>query len=141
MKKFLLLLAVLPALCLSVSAQEPKYEGTAISVPSVINVNTISNGIATVVDVSNQREVAFSFNTGVGTNIQVRMSASVDGTSWHTNYLLISFNTASVAQNPTITNINIGGIKALRLDSVRNGHETITMTNVFKYGQAISTGK
>ncbi len=138
MKKFILILVGLVALASSSMAQSPIYAWQSLSVPALVNVNTVSNGVNAVLNVGKQGNVALSVNTGIGTNITYRLSASVDGTTWHTNYYTLNFNAAAVATQPTITNISCLGIGWLRVESITNASATLIATNSISYGVKIS---
>lgn len=117
---------LLGAACFTANAQ---YVPVSLTVPTV-EADTISNNVAQVIDCTDQSQVAISINTSA-TNIVLRFSAGVNNTHWQTNAWVVTLTSASAIT--TITNINVGGIGKLRLDSVAVVG-TIPGTNSISYG-------
>ncbi len=142
-KYFLFLIAIVLAVLAppraSAQAGAPIYDWQTLSIPALVNVNTVSNGVGALMDVRKQGNVALSVNTGIGTNITYRLSASIDGTTWHTNYMTINFNTVAVTAQPNITNLSCLGIGWLRVESITNASATLIATNTARYGIKISS--
>lgn len=128
MKTLILSLFVLASGLFAANAQAPYYSPVSITIPTVA-AGATSNGINAQIYVGKQQNVAISWLT-TGTNVSFNMSKSVDGSVWLTNsYTVIGISNAF----PMITNINVGGIGYLRIDSVTSTGATIA-TNTVSYG-------
>lgn len=132
MKTIFVFLLTICAFAFSAKAQVPTYAAQTLTIPTVAAGQT-SNSVAAVIDCRKQQNVAISWLT-TGTNVSFNMSKSIDGSVWLTNaYTVVGMSNAF----PTITNINVGGVGFLRVDSVTSTGTTIA-TNTVSYGVKIS---
>lgn len=116
MKKVIALLFLASATLIA-SAQTPRYAPQSLTVPTVSGGGT-SNSIAQVIDCRKQQNVTLSWTTGC-TNVTVRLSNSVDGVNYQTNYLVWAFTNALPTTTYCVTtNIPTSGFGYLQLDSV-----------------------
>jgi len=102
------------------------YEARDLRIPTVA-AGATSNDIAAIIPVTRQSQVAISWQT-TSTNLTARLSASVDGTTWRTNWFVFTFTTGLL-----VTNLNVGGLGYLRVDSVQNTG-TLPATNTVRFG-------
>lgn len=113
-----LLLAAILAMPLLAMAQNdaPSYYAQTIVVP-IVAEGGVSNGLAQVIDVRKQQNVALELTVSPTTitNQIYRFSGSVSGQSWVTNRFVIG-----QAGGTIVTNLAVGPIGYLRLDSVTN---------------------
>lgn len=140
MKKILIAFALVAALALPALAQNtPTYNPQSLSVPAVATAGTATNGIAAVIDCRKQQNVALQLNPGGATNTTWRFSASVDGSTYLTNYYVIGItNLPTLNAGLVVTNLNVAGVGYLRLDSILAAG-TINATNTASYGIKISS--
>lgn len=120
----------LALVCLALAAfglRAAGFDSVPLTVPTV-TAGATSNSITARIYPVSQEYVALSWNTS-STNVTVRISAIVDEALPHTNYFVIGFGSGT-----TITNLNIGGIGVLNIDSVACTG-TINATNSVSWGR------
>lgn len=129
MKKLFILsiIAALAAL-FTASAVAQTYEDVSLTIPNTV-AGTATNGIGQVINCSKQQNVSLALTTTGATNVLYRIGASLDRTNWETNRFLVAHAGGGTT---LITNLNVGGIGYLRVDSL-TVTGTIAATNSLVY--------
>lgn len=120
----------LALICLALAAfglRAAGFDPIPVTVPTVAAGGTSNNITARIYPIA-QENVALSWTTS-STNVTVRISAIVDEARPHTNYFVIGFGSGT-----TITNLNVGGVGVLNIDSVLSTG-TINATNTVSWGR------
>lgn len=131
MKKLLALSILLASF--ATYAAEPIYAPQTLTVP-IVSAGQTSNDVSQVMFVGKQSNTAIQWTVTGCTNWTARLSASVDGSSYQTNYYVIG---GAGAGATIVTNLNTAGFGYMRIDSVL-ATGTINATNAVKYGLKIS---
>lgn len=139
---FILLIALFAPVA---NAQVPTYAPQSHLSSYVVAIGATSNSVSStagIIDCRKQQNVTLQWYIASPifaetTNIVMRLSASVDGTTFDTNRWVLTASATTAPQNVLVTNLAVAGIGYVRVDSITA--TGIAATNHLKYGLKISS--